>query len=76
MNVRIKLYTHEVIIHSQINAIEKALNRQIGANITLNQKEQKSNIEFEVSEKELITIKHDLGFNVMVYDGDRWLPHL
>jgi hypothetical protein len=76
MNVRIKLYTHEVIIHSQINAIEKALNRQIEANITLNQKEQKSNIEFEVSEKELTTIKHDLGFNVMVYDGDRWLPHL
>jgi hypothetical protein len=76
MALRIRLNTHETIVHSQLQAIEKALSRTVVFEITLNQKGIKSNIEFEAEEKEISVVKNDLGYNVMVFDGERWLPHL
>jgi hypothetical protein len=76
MDVQIRLYTNEVMIHTQIESIQVALKRPVSFVITLNQKEVKSNIEFAVDEKEISTLKHELGYNVQVFNGNRWLPHL
>lgn len=76
MSVRIRLYTHEVIVHSQIAAIEKSLNRAVNCEINLNSKKVRSTIEFDAEEKEISALKHELGYNVMVFDGNTWLPHM
>jgi hypothetical protein len=76
MATRIRLYTHEVIIHSQIASIEKILDRVVEFEVTLNQKQLKSTIEFAAEDTEISKLKNDLGYNIFVFDGVRWLPHL
>lgn len=76
MDTLIRLYTHELIIHTQLASIEQVLKRTISFAITLNQRQSKSNIEFSVSETEIGTLKQDLGLNVQIFNGTRWLPHL
>jgi hypothetical protein len=72
----VKIFTHEAIVHSQIAAVERVLKREVDMKITLNVKESRSSIEFTADEKEIVTIKNDLGYVVMVYDGSVWLPHI
>jgi len=76
MEVRIRLQTHEVIIHSQIASIEAALERPVVFDITLNQKQAKSTIEFTVSEKEMATLKHNLGLNIFVLSNGQWIQQM
>jgi hypothetical protein len=72
----VRIFTHEFIVHSQLESIETALNRSIDFKITLNQKRIASSIEFDVNSEEISTLKHDLGLNVLIFDGKRWLPHM
>ena len=53
MSEVIKVYTHESVIHSQMSAIEKVLDRSVNFEITLNTKNARSNIQFEASEDEM-----------------------
>jgi hypothetical protein len=76
MNRKIKLFTHEVIVHTQIAAIEKVLNRSIDCAISLNNRETRSSIQFEATEQEIEQIKGDLGYTIMVLNGTTWLPHI
>jgi hypothetical protein len=73
MKVQVKIFTHEVIVHSQIAMIEKVLERNIEFAVSLNQKEDRSNIRFDAEVKEITTIKNSLGYNVMVLEGQRWI---
>jgi hypothetical protein len=76
MPTKIRLHTHEAIIHSQMALIETGLKRPVEFQVILNQKEVRSTIEFEVSDKELSTLKYEMGCNIFIFDGERWLPHL
>jgi hypothetical protein len=70
---RVKLFTHEVIVHSQLTALENILNRCIHYEISLNGKDIRSNIQFDANEKEINLIKAHLSYNVMVIDDIRCL---
>lgn len=72
MKQRIKIYTHEVIAHSQMNAIEKILNRQIDYTMALNTS-TRSNIQFEATLTEIEKIKDNLGYVVMVKQDNTWV---
>lgn len=63
---RVKLFTHEVIVHSQLTALESILNRCIHYEISLNSKGTRSNIQFDADEKEIGLIKGNLGYTVMI----------
>jgi hypothetical protein len=65
---RIKVFTHEVIVHSQVTNLEKILERRIDYEITLNTKGARSNIQFEVSETEVDLIKSKFGYAIMTQD--------
>jgi hypothetical protein len=76
MAQRIKLFTHEAIIHSQVCALEKTLSREIDYELLLNSRESRSHIQFDADEKEIMLIKGNLGYTVMIQDGTHWLPHI
>jgi hypothetical protein len=76
MKQKVKLFTHEVIIHAQIAALEKVLNRSVDCTIALNNRGSRSNIQFEANEKEIEQIKGDLGYTIMVLDQNRWMPYI
>jgi hypothetical protein len=73
MSQRIRIYTHEVIIHAQMHAIEKVLNRTINYTLTLNTATTRSNIEFDAEMTEIESIKSNLGYPVMIQQGNNWL---
>ena len=72
----VKIFTHEVIVHSQINAIEKTLNRDIHCEITLNIRTVRSFIEFDANNSEIDLIKANLGYTVMIKQQNRWWPSI
>jgi hypothetical protein len=74
MNQKIKLYTHEVIVHSQISALEKTLNRSIEYKLSLNSRTERSYLQFEADTKEIEKIKSELGYTVSILDGNHWIP--
>jgi hypothetical protein len=76
MITRIRLFTHESIVHSQVIKIETMLGREVPFEIMLNQLQANSTIEFAASDREITLLKNDLGYSVFVFDGTRWLPHL
>ena len=70
---RVKLFTHEVIVHSQLTALEKILNRCLHYEISLNIKGIRSNIQFDADDKEIKLIKGNLGYSVIVINEIRCL---
>jgi hypothetical protein len=76
MELRVKVFTNEVVIHNQIAALEDLLGRKVDFEISLNANDTRSNLTFHVSESELQKIKYDLGYNVLIHDGKHWLPYL
>jgi CheY-like chemotaxis protein len=74
--IRIRIATHEVIVHTQIESIERGLKRPISFDITLNKHRKKSNLEFDATEKEISVLRYDLLLNVFCFDGVRWTPHI
>ena len=70
----IKLFTHEAIVHSQLQSIEKLLQRKVDYEISLNQHGVRSNIQFKVNPEEIELIKNYLGYTVYTKDGERWVP--
>lgn len=73
---KIKIFTHEAIVHTQITALEKTLNRQIEFEINLNLNKVRSNLSFEATEEEINLIRHNLGYTVMIRKGGYWLPEM
>lgn len=76
LSMRVKLFTHEAIVHSQLLALERILSRVIPYEIALSTKGIRSNIQFFADEQEIKRIKSNLGYTVMILDGTQWLPHL
>lgn len=72
MSLNIKIMTHESIVHSQLNSIERILNRQVDFKLTLNIKGIKSNIEFVATPDEVEKVKRDLGYTVFTLVGKEW----
>lgn len=75
-DLRVKVFTHEAIVHSQLLALERVLARVIPYEIALSTKGIRSNIQFFADEDEIRRIKSNLGYTVMILDGTQWLPHL
>jgi hypothetical protein len=71
---KIKLFTHEAIVHSQLLAIETTLDRRVDYEISLNKKTTRSHIQFDASDKEIASIKANLGYTVMIEENNQWLP--
>ncbi len=76
MGHRIKIFTHESIIHGQVNAIEKIVNRDVQFDITLNLRGDRSNIQFSADEKEIELIKANLGYALLLKNESGWCPSL
>ncbi|HEY0652707.1 MAG TPA: response regulator [Chryseosolibacter sp.] len=75
INQRAKLYTNESLIHDQTASIENLLNRAMDFEISLNEP-MRQHIQFLASEKELASIKSELGYNLQLLKGGHWLPHI
>ena len=73
---KIKLFTHERIIHAQVVNLEKILNRSIDCTILLNNRESGSSIQFDANDQEIEQIKMDLGCTIMVLTGKIWMPYI
>lgn len=69
-----KIITHESIVHSQVFALYRLLNRQIDYKITLNRQKLSSVIEFDADESEETLLKDELGFTVLKKDAAGWAP--
>ena len=74
--VQVKIFTHEVIVHSQVEMIEKVLERDVLFNISLNQTRDRSTIRFDAEEGEVVKIRTNLGYNVMVLEGQTWVSSI
>jgi hypothetical protein len=74
LDKRVKIFTNEMIVHSQINAIEKILGRHIGCEITINVRDVASCIQFDATEKEINLIRSESEYNLMIRQGGYWLP--
>lgn len=72
MSLPVKLMTHEVIVHTQLQSLERVLEREVLCDITLNVKGIKSHIIFNASEEEINKIRQDLGYTIYVRDGETW----
>ena len=76
MNERLlRIFTHESIVHTQIASIEKLLERKIEFSITINTKNEKSNIQFSVSENELLELANKLGQTIFFKSNESWMPY-
>lgn len=71
--IKVKLFTHEAIVHAQTLSIEKLLNRKVEFDISLNVKGVRSNIQFTVNEAEITQIKKNLGYTVYTLNADQWI---
>ena len=76
VNIRVKLYTNETIVHTQTNSIQDLLQRVLNFDIELNTRKPNPNIQFMVSEVELTRIHSELGMNVLHLQGGHWLPKI
>lgn len=74
--LRVKLFTHDTIVHSQLSSIENTVGRVVNFQITLNQQDARSNIQFDASEDEVKKIKSELNYNILTLEGKHWLPLL
>jgi CheY-like chemotaxis protein len=76
INIRVKLFTNDNLIHDQTGSIEKLLGRSIDFEITLNVQPARQNIQFTVSESELQKIRSTLDYNLLHLNGGHWLPNI
>lgn len=76
VNIRVKLYTNEMIVHSQTNSIQELLQRALDFHIELNTTISSPNIQFIASEVELTRIHSELGLNLLRRQGGHWLPKI
>lgn len=71
----IRIFTHESIIHSQMQSIEKLLDHRVNFAVTLNSKGVRSKIEFLVTEAEIRILNDELGYKIYRQaDGQWFLP--
>lgn len=73
MDQNIKIITHESIIHSQIQSIERVLARPVSYEVILNVRGVKSHIQFNASPEEIERVKADLGYRVYVKKDNEWV---
>jgi hypothetical protein len=76
MKQRIKIYTHEAIVHSQVNAIEKIVSHEVEFDITLNTRGARSSIQFSAEQNEIELIKNNLGYTILIQNESGWYPSL
>ena len=76
INIRVKLFTNDNLIHDQTRSLEKLLDRNIEFEIELNVQPARQNIQFMVSENELQKIKSTLDYNILHLSGGHWLPNI
>jgi hypothetical protein len=75
MMQQVKIFTHESIVHYQMDGLTKVLKDQRPVHVTLNVKFVKSNIAFDATPEEVASIKEGLHFAVYVRNNehDPWL---
>lgn len=73
MELQIKIMTHESIIHSQIQSIERVLARPVSYGVILNVRGVKSHIHFQATPEEIELVKADLGYRVYVKKDNEWV---
>lgn len=73
MEFEVKIMTHETIVHTQLNSIEKLLNRDIDYKANLNTKGIRSSISFKASQLEIDLVKNDLGYKIFIKNNDHWI---
>lgn len=71
----LKVFTHENIVHTQTDAIQKLLKRDIQFKINLNAQEERPSIQFIVSKNELDLLSNALGHTIFVKNGEHWRPY-
>ena len=71
---QVKIFTHESIVHYQVDSINKLLHYERPLEITLNVKARKSNICFLATLEEVQSIRNDLQLKVYVKNtfDDGW----
>jgi hypothetical protein len=70
----IKIFTHESIVHYQLDAIEKLLQRDVGFRVVLNVKGVVSNVQFAATFEEIESIKNNLSFKIYIKaNDDTWV---
>lgn len=71
----LRIFTHENIVHTQTEAIQKLLKREIQFTINLNVQDDRPNIQFFVSKSELDLLSNSLGHTIFVKTGENWRPY-
>jgi hypothetical protein len=71
---RIKLFTHEAIVHTQINTLERILDRKIEFEIVLNTKGLRSSLELSATQHEIEMIRSGTSYTILVRSNDAWMP--
>ena len=76
MDLSVKLFTHESVIHEQIDSLEKHLQREIDFSISLNVDGIRSHIRFSATDAEARLIREVLGYTVYIKKGNQWVPEI
>jgi hypothetical protein len=75
MQKRLRIFTHESIVHSQVATIQKILGKEITFDIIINSKGARSNIQFMVSSEEMDQLLRHLGYQIFIQTDNHWVPH-
>ena len=70
MTLRVSLFTHESIVHDQVDAIQLLLNREVSFAINLNTLKERSTLAFHASEYRIHSIQTSLHFKITPVDGE------
>jgi hypothetical protein len=71
---RLKLFTNESMVHSQVSTLEHLLGRRIECEIIMNVKNASSSIQFDANDGEIQTIRSGSNFNLLKRQGGYWIP--
>jgi hypothetical protein len=72
---RLRVFTHENIVHTQTALIEKLLKREVSFVVNLNSAEDRPNIQFSASKSELQILCNTLGHTIFVKSDTKWRPY-